>query len=156
MNWQIDRWKRWKDIDRQTDVQWIDRKKWSDTPEISYCRVNLNKLATFKFLIFSALQNIILFNILNKLKSNPMYIATFQEPLLLFLSSTHYTLQSRDGIETPDETIVSICLEVFWINYLSSYGLPSIFWIFIVPTLFLPTKSCPITINYLPNPVQFL
>ena len=48
----------------------------------------------------------------------------------------------RDGIETPDETIVSIRLEVFWINYLSSYGLPSIFWIFIVPTLFLPTKSC--------------
>ena len=48
----------------------------------------------------------------------------------------------RDGIETPDETIVSIRLEVFWINYLSTYGLPSIFWIFIVPTLFLPTKSC--------------
>ena len=34
---------------------------------------------------------------------------------------------ARDGIETPDETIVSIRLEVFWINYLSTYGLPSIF-----------------------------
>ena len=33
----------------------------------------------------------------------------------------------RDGIETPDETIVSIGLEVFWINYLSTYGVPSIF-----------------------------
>ena len=33
----------------------------------------------------------------------------------------------RDGIKTPDETIVPIHLEVFWINYLSTYGLPSIF-----------------------------
>ena len=31
---------------------------------------------------------------------------------------------------------------MFWINYLSTYGLPSIFLIFVVPTLFLPTKSC--------------
>ena len=36
---------------------------------------------------------------------------------------------------------------MFWINYLSNYGLPSIFWIFIIPTLFLATKSCLISIN---------
>ena len=56
-------------------------------------------------------------------------------------------LSSRDVIETPDETIVLIHLEVFLINYLSSYAHPSIFKISIVPTLFLPTKSCPISIN---------
>ena len=53
----------------------------------------------------------------------------------------------RDVIEPPDETTVLIRLEVFWINYLGSYAHPSIFKIFIVPTLFLPTKSCPISIN---------
>ena len=92
MNWQIDRWKRWKDIDRQTDVQWIDRKKWSDTPEISYCRVNLNKLTAFQFLIFSALQNIFLFNILNKLEIKPdVHCHIPRTSIILLLSSPHYT-----------------------------------------------------------------
>ena len=67
-----------------------------------------------------------------------------QQRLVCFALWWHrqWPIRGRDGIETPDETIVSIRLEVFWINYLSTYGLPSIFWIFIVPTLFLPTKSC--------------